>query len=111
MASPLSPADYLGLIQHGLSRSDVPQKVLVLGAGMAGLTAAYELSRAGHEVEVLEAQTRVGGRVYTMREPFSHGLYGEAGAMRIPRAHTLTMAHVDKFGLATVPFQMGNPKA
>lgn len=110
---PIPPAsDYLGLIQRGLPpRSGPPQKVLVLGAGMAGLTAAHELSRAGHEVEVLEAQTRVGGRVYTMREPFSHGLYGEAGAMRIPRAHSLTMAYVERFGLATFPFQMGNPKA
>ncbi len=109
--TPLS-TDYLGLIEDGLPpRSGTPQKVLVLGAGMAGLTAAYELGRAGHEVEVLEAQTRVGGRVYTMREPFSHGLYGEAGAMRIPRAHALTMAYVEKFSLATFPFQMGNPKA
>lgn len=111
MLSPSSPGDDLGLIQHGLPRSGATQKVLVLGAGMAGLSAAYELMRAGHEVEVLEAQTRVGGRVFTMREPFSHGLYGEAGAMRIPRAHALTMAYVEKFGLSTFPFRMGNPRA
>jgi monoamine oxidase len=59
---------------------------------------------------VLEAQQRVGGRIYTMREPFAQGLYAEAGAMRIPRAHTLTMAYIDKFGLPTSDFVMGNPK-
>ncbi|MEX0788930.1 MAG: FAD-dependent oxidoreductase, partial [Anaerolineales bacterium] len=112
MRIPATSADYLDLIQKGLPpRGGPAQKVLVLGAGMAGLTAGYELLRAGHEVEILEAQTRVGGRVFTMREPFSHGLYGEAGAMRIPRAHHLTMAYVEKFGLHTYPFQMGNPKA
>src|ERR1044071_466512 len=60
---------------------------------------------------VLEAQHRVGGRIYTMREPFARGLYGEAGAMRIPRSHELTLAYVDKFGLPTSDFVMGNPQA
>jgi monoamine oxidase len=46
-----------------------------------------------------------------MREPFSDGLYAEAGAMRIPRAHDLTLHFIRKFGLETLPFTMGNPKA
>jgi monoamine oxidase len=46
-----------------------------------------------------------------MREPFTRGLYGEAGAMRIPRSHELTMAYIDKFGLQTCEFPMGNPQA
>lgn len=66
---------------------------------MAGLVAAYELQRAGHEVTLLEAQQRVGGRVETLRAPFSEGLYAEAGAMRIPKTHLLTLAYVDKFAL------------
>ena len=56
-------------------------RVLVVGAGAAGLTAAYELQRAGHEVKVFEARDRPGGRMYTIREPFSGGLHAEAGAM------------------------------
>jgi monoamine oxidase len=60
---------------------------------------------------ILEAQQRVGGRVYTLREPFARGLYGEAGAMRIPRAHALTMSYIEKFGLQTADFAMGNPQA
>ena len=58
---------------------------------------------------MLEAQHRVGGRVRTMRD-FAPGLYAEAGAMRIPRVHDLTLAYCDLFGLALRPFVMGNPK-
>src|SRR5690349_13458497 len=58
-----------------------PRKVIVIGAGLAGLAAAYELNKRGHEVTVLEAQSRPGGRVHTLREPFADGLYAEAGAM------------------------------
>lgn len=86
------------------------EHVLVLGAGMAGLTAAYELRRRGFAVTILEAQPRVGGRIQTFREPFSDGLYGEAGAMRIPRAHDLVLRYVDRFGLETAPFVMENPR-
>jgi monoamine oxidase len=102
--------DWLAVINSGLQpKATASSKVIVVGAGMAGLVAAYELMRAGHEVVLLEAQQRVGGRVCTMREPFTPGLYGEAGAMRIPRAHELTMAYIQKFGLDTAPFTMGNP--
>ncbi len=99
-----------GIIEHGLPKAAKPARVIVLGAGMAGLVAAYELLRAGHEPVVLEAQQRVGGRIYTLRDPFLHGLHAEVGAMRIPSAHGLTMAYVQAFKLATVPFTMGNPK-
>ena len=80
------------------------RKVLVLGAGMAGLVAAYELTKLGHEVTVLEARTRPGGRVHTLREPFSDGLYAEAGAARIPDNHDLTHKYVKEFALPLEPF-------
>ena len=95
----------------GLPRAAEGESVAVIGAGMAGLVAATELLHAGYAVSVLEAQQRVGGRVQTLREPFSDGLYAEAGAMRIPRAHDLTLHYVNKFGLETRPFTMGNPNA
>lgn len=45
-----------------------PKTVIIVGAGMAGLSAAYELTKVGHNVKILEAQTRVGGRVKTVGE-------------------------------------------
>ena len=80
------------------------KKVLILGAGVAGLVAAYELSKLGHDVTVLEARTRPGGRVHTLREPFSDGLYAEAGAARIPDNHDLTHKYVKEFELPLEPF-------
>jgi monoamine oxidase len=105
---------YLDVIRNGIRKQfgdAKPRKVVIVGAGVAGLVAAYELLQAGHEPLVLEAQHRLGGRVLTLREPFSPGLYAEAGAMRIPRAHHLTLAYLDKFDLATRDFVMGNPNA
>ena len=72
-----------GALESVVVRGPV-RKVIILGAGMAGLVAAYELSKLGHDVTILEARTRPGGRVHTLREPFSDGLYAEAGAARIP---------------------------
>ena len=104
--------NYLDLVRDGIGPAAGRRKrVLIVGAGMAGLVAAYELTRAGHDPVVLEAQDRVGGRVQTIRDPFAPGLYAEAGAMRIPKAHSLTMAYVEGLGLTTSPFTMGNSQA
>jgi monoamine oxidase len=99
------------IVASGLPKAKTPLRVIVLGAGMAGLVAAYELLRAGHDPILLEARPRVGGRIYTLRDPFAHGLHAEVGAMRIPTTHDLTLAYVKGFKLETMPFTMGNPKA
>ncbi len=75
------------------------KRVIVLGAGLAGLSSAYQLTRAGHDVTILEARTRAGGRVHTLREPFADGLHAEAGAMFIPESHDLVMRYVRLLGL------------
>ena len=114
MSEEHSIQDLIDVVRNGLGKKfegGKPKKVVIVGAGLAGLAAGCELLKAGHDVEILEAQHRIGGRIYTLREPFAQGLYGEAGAMRIPRAHTLTMAYIEKFGLQTQDFMMGNPQA
>jgi len=57
-----------------------PRKVIVAGAGIGGLSCAWELVRRGHEVVVLEASGRTGGHVFTFREGLDDGLYADAGA-------------------------------
>jgi len=106
--------DYIDIMRNGIRsqfKDGKPKKVVIVGAGLAGLAAGYELKKAGHTPIILEAQQRVGGRVYTVHDPFTEGLYGEVGAMRIPRAHTLTMAYIEKFGLPINDFTMDNPNA
>jgi monoamine oxidase len=85
-------------------RHGAAKKIVILGAGLAGLAAAEELSKAGHQVTVLEARMRPGGRVYTLRKPFTDGLYAEAGAGRIPSTHALTLKYVKRFDLTLDPF-------
>lgn len=75
------------------------QKVIVVGAGIAGLIAAFELMKAGHDVTVLEARMRPGGRVHTLRDEFSDGLYAEAGAFDFSEAYTLLQHYIRLFNL------------
>jgi monoamine oxidase len=70
---------------------------------MAGLSAGYELSQAGHDVTILEARTIPGGRVHTLREPFADGQYAECGAARIPDDHDLTLKYVKLFDVPLEP--------
>ena len=73
------------------------------GAGLAGLSAAYELMQAGHDVTVLEARDRPGGRVLTLRDPFSDGLYAEAGAETFSDKHAFVQRYIREFNLPTTP--------
>ena len=76
------------------------KRITILGAGIAGLVAAYELERMGHEVDIMEGSPRIGGRVWTHRfgnEPDAP--YAELGAMRIPSEHQHTLHYVSEMGL------------
>src|SRR5215204_7008808 len=104
----LSTSSVYAVGQSGFDRRGAPKKIIIIGAGLAGLSAAYELSEAGHDVTVLEARTRAGGRVLTLRDPFAEGLYAEAGASRIPNHHHFTLKYVELFGLTLNPFKPPN---
>src|SRR5829696_4429218 len=101
----LSTSSVYAVGQGGFDRRGAPKKIIIIGAGLAGLSAAYELTRVGHDVTVLEARTCPGGRVRTLRDPFAEGLYAEAGASRIPNHHNFTLRYVELFGLTLEPFR------
>ncbi len=84
------------------------KKIIIIGAGLSGLSSAHQLSRKGHEVIVLEAQNRVGGRVQTLKNKFSDGLFAEAGAFFVSDQHKLLnyyikMVKTNIFKLNLVP--------
>ncbi len=88
----------------GALRRDRPRKIVIAGAGLSGLAAATVLVDHGHDVTVLEARDRPGGRICTARQ-FKDGQFAELGAARIPNVHALTLGYVDRFGLPLEPFQ------
>lgn len=89
-------------------------KVVILGAGVAGMSAAYELGKAGYECTILEARDRVGGRNFTVRKgseivindgtkqvcSFDDGYYFNAGPARIPSHHQATLGYCKELGVA-----------
>jgi monoamine oxidase len=92
-------------------------RVVILGAGLSGMAAAYELGKAGFDCRVLEARARPGGRVFTVRRgtaseetgtaqtsAFDDGLYFNAGPMRISHHHHRTLAYCRELQVATEVF-------
>src|SRR6266571_7154819 len=92
--------------------------VLILGAGLAGMTAALELRKAGYKVQVLEFNSRAGGRNWTLRGgdtftelggfkqtcEFESGLYVNPGPWRIPYHHRALLDYCKRLGVALEPF-------
>jgi monoamine oxidase len=99
--------------------------VLVLGAGLAGMTAALELRKAGYKVQVLEYNARPGGRNWTLRGgdsfvelggasqtcDFDEGLYINPGPWRIPYHHRALLDYCKRLNVALEPFIQLNHNA
>lgn len=99
--------------------------VLILGAGIAGMTAAYELRRAGYKVKLLEYNHRAGGRNWTLRGgdtytelggatqhcAFDDGLYINPGPWRIPYHHHGLLDYCRRLGVALEPYVQVNYNA
>jgi monoamine oxidase len=83
------------------------ERVVVLGAGLAGLATAHNLMRQGYDVIVLEAQNRPGGRVQTARAGFQRGGHAELGAIRIFETHEYTLKWVKEFNLDLTSYDSG----
>jgi monoamine oxidase len=94
-------------------------RVVVIGAGLAGLTVAHELGKLGYHCQVLEARDRPGGRAHTVRRgtvseedgpaetcAFDEGQYFNCGAMRIPYHHTTTLAYCRELGVPVETFAL-----
>jgi monoamine oxidase len=99
--------------------------VLILGAGLAGMTAALELRKAGYKVQLLEFNNRPGGRNWTLRGgdsfielggfkqtcEFEQGLYINPGPWRIPYHHRAVLDYCKRLGVALEPFIQLNHNA
>jgi monoamine oxidase len=81
------------------ARGAAAPKIVVVGAGLAGLSAAYALRNAGHIAEVHEASNRIGGRCWTLRGAFADGQLGEHGGEFIDQGHTHIRQLAQGFGL------------
>jgi monoamine oxidase len=80
--------------------------VVILGGGLAGLTAAYRLSRAGVACEVYEAQSRLGGRVFTKDRFNREGMFCELGGELVDSEHAELIGLATELGLKFDDFRL-----
>jgi monoamine oxidase len=82
------------------ARAAPAPRIVVVGAGLAGLTCAYRLRRAGYVAQVFEASDRVGGRCWTLRGAFADGQIAEHGGELIDQGHNAIRNLAQELGLS-----------
>ena len=87
-----------------------PREVVVIGAGVAGLTGAYRLHKAGVPVRVFEGQKRVGGRMWSLRGHFPENLVCELGGELVDTGHEAIRGMCGELGLELDDFDQDDPK-
>uniref|UniRef100_A0A8C8RTM1 Amine oxidase n=1 Tax=Pelusios castaneus TaxID=367368 RepID=A0A8C8RTM1_9SAUR len=97
--------ELVAVAKNGLEKRCQSKKVVIVGAGISGLTAAKLLKDAGCKVLILEASDRLGGRIVTHRE---QDWYVELGAMRLPRNHRIVREFITQLKLKLNPFYNTN---
>ena len=94
-----------GAVLGGSSLYGARKRVIVIGAGIAGLSCAHELVKRGHDVTVLEASGRTGGHVRTFHDPFADGLYADMGAEHFYYpGYTDYWRYLKEFSLTPIPY-------
>lgn len=79
------------------------REVVIVGGGLAGLNAAYQLGLAGVRAQVFEAHQRVGGRIRSVRSAVSEGVVTDLGAELVNTDHADLRAILDAFGVPLLP--------
>src|SRR3954447_26357764 len=74
-------------------------RIVVVGAGLAGLSAGYQLKKAGYSAQIHEASTRVGGRCWSLRGAFADGQIAEHGGELIEQGHNAVRNLAQELGL------------
>lgn len=95
----------MGAIQTGCKKEETAAKIAIVGAGMAGLHAAYRLKQAGHIAQIYEASERTGGRMYTAANIMGTGITTELGGEFIDSIHDDMLQLVNTFGLQLLDTQ------
>jgi monoamine oxidase len=90
--------------------SSQSSRIIIVGAGAAGITCAYRLSQAGVASRVYDANTRAGGRTWTLRGFFKDGQYAEHGGQLIASSHHAVRRLVAELGLDLVDLNVLYPK-
>jgi monoamine oxidase len=92
-----------------LAQAATAPRIVVVGGGLAGLTAAYRLKQAGYAAQLYEASDRTGGRCWSIRGVFADGQIAEHGGELIDTGHQALRQLVQELGLMTDDLLAGEP--